>query len=453
MSRDANGPPEARFVSPLLEVAWHSLGWLLVSSVIGLLLGSLLLFPGAGRWLGEWNYGRWMPLHLNLNLYGWYSLPLVAWLFRIYRVDALPAAPWSRTALWLWSSALAIGAIDWLTGHSSGKLFLDWQGYPRMLLLLGMLYLWGLLAWSFGSHWRTEPERPVIGRAAQAVGLVALLLVPFALYWAGEPNVYPPVNPDTGGPTGASLLGSTLGIVLILLLLPQGVSRPVPTGRRPRRVAWLAFAAQAVLCGAMGQGNTSHHERVEILGLGSLLIWVPILPWYFASFDWPANTRRWRHACLLWWALLVVSGGALFLPGVLDRFKFTDVHVGHAHLAMGGFVSSMNLFLLANLLGDSGRCLDSAKAFYAWQAGMFGYCVIMVVAGWLESVDLAFTFVPNSTRVLLYALRLVCGGLMAAAALYWWRGVSITISAPGAIDNLGEPARPAAGVFSPVQFP
>src|SRR5579863_2085825 len=87
-------------INVLPVTAWHSLAWLLLSNCIGMLLGALLLFPRLNRFLGEWTYGRWAPLHLNLNLYGWCSLPPVAWLFHVYQADRPPASQWSRTALW-----------------------------------------------------------------------------------------------------------------------------------------------------------------------------------------------------------------------------------------------------------------------------------------------------------------------------------------------------------------
>lgn len=53
-------------------------------------LAIVLLIPSAGGWLGEWTYGRWMPVHLNFQLYGWLNMPLVAWLLKLYRADQPP---------------------------------------------------------------------------------------------------------------------------------------------------------------------------------------------------------------------------------------------------------------------------------------------------------------------------------------------------------------------------
>ena len=441
-------------VNALALAAWHSLSWLLVSNCIGLLLAALLLFPKLNGWLGEWTYGRWMPLHLNLNLYGWCSLPLVVWLFKVYQVDRPPAARWSRPALWAWSTALAVGAGSWLTGHGSGKLFLDWQGFPRMLLVQAILFLWLVLAWSFRCHWNSGENISKPRRAAKLTGLFLLLFVPFMLFWAAGPGVYPPVNPDTGGPTGNSLLESSLGIILILLVLPYGLGRKARANQTMIIGAWILLVAENVLSLSLGHGNVSHHRWSEILGLGSLLLWLPLLPAYFDAFDWPAESMRWRNACLTWWELLVVSAWLIFLPGALDHFKFTDALVGHTHMAMAGLISNLNLFLLVTLLGRSGRDLNSTWAFYAWQAGTLGYVALMFLAGWLEGNDPAFTIIPGTGRNVIYSLRLVCGGLMTAATFHWWHGLTALIRPRPKLNFENRSARQTFAMSSPAQkFP
>lgn len=402
------------------SATWHSLAWLLVANSVGLLLATLLLFPSLNHSLGEWTYGRWMPLHLNLQLYGWCSLPLVAWLLKVYRVDTTPARRWSRSALWAWSAGLAAGAVSWLTGHTSGKLFLDWQGYARVLFPLATFFLWLVLAWSLRLHWHSAENSSRPQRLAKVSGLVMLLFVPASLYWAADPKFYPPVNPDTGGPTGASLLESTLGIVSILLILPYGCDRPLRRGKEFIIAAWYLFAVEIGLSLSIGRDNVSHRQPLQFLGLGSLLPWIFLTPAYFKSFVWPANSRRWLKALLFWWGLLVTSAWLIFLPGLLDRFKFTDGLVGHSHMAMAGFVSSMNILVLVTLLGERRHIFDSLWAFVAWQAGTLGYVAAMFFAGSIEGRNPTFNFVPGEMRDLIYLLRLGCGALMTAAAVNWF---------------------------------
>ena len=216
-------------------------------------------------------YGRWMPVHLNMQLYGWISLPLVAWLLRVYRADVPPVSAWSSAALGMWSIALALGTLSWLGGHSSGKLFLDWNGFTREYFPLSILFLWAVLLWALVRSWRADRQAR-LAHIAKVLGLAVLLLVPFALYAAADPSIYPPVNPDSGGPTGASQLESVLVIVLILFVLPYGLHERVRARRFWLRTAWVVFALEALLCLGLGRADVSHHRPVQFLSLGSLLV-------------------------------------------------------------------------------------------------------------------------------------------------------------------------------------
>jgi len=211
------------------------------------------------------------------------------------------------------------------------------------------------------------------------------------------------------------------------------------------------FAAECVVSLALGRGNTSHHERGEILGLGSLLLWAPLLAAYFNAFEWRPETRRWRNACFIWWAMLVITAWAMFLPGLLDRVKFTNALVGHAHMAMAGFVSSLDIYLLVALLGERGRGFNSRWAFFAWNAGAFSYTGLMFLAGWLEAIDPSFAFVPGASRDAIYSLRLVCGGVMAAAAVHWWRELSRSMAERLPVAREETPAEAIASGFAAVE--
>ena len=49
----------------------------------------------------------------------------------------------------------------------------------------------------------------------------------------------------------------------------------------------------------------------------------------------------------------MLTGWVSFLPGVLDRMKFTDGLVGHSFVAMGGFTSSLIIVVMIQLLGEA----------------------------------------------------------------------------------------------------
>jgi cytochrome c oxidase cbb3-type subunit 1 len=208
------------------------------------MLAVMLLLPRLNLILGEWTYGRWMPVHMNLQLYGWMSLPLVAFLFHVYGVDRGAAAKWCRPMLWVWSAALAAGALTWLAGRSSGKLFLDWTGYSRVLFPLALVALWLVLALALASDWRRSANKAFTARSTKLIGLALLLLVPVLIYIAASPNLYPPINPDSGGPTAASQLESTLVVIAILLLLPFGLTQRKAGLSRTMTLAWIIFCGR-----------------------------------------------------------------------------------------------------------------------------------------------------------------------------------------------------------------
>jgi cytochrome c oxidase cbb3-type subunit 1 len=414
----SNTPTGGRRV--MAVTAWHSLLWLVIANAVGVLIALLLLVPGVSSALGEWTYGRWMPVHLDLQLYGWCSLPLLAFLFEVYGCRRGQAARWVSPVLWLWSAALGTGAISWLSGQSSGKLFLDWTGYVRVLFPIAMLCLWALLAASMYAQRHTKSAFKAI-RVVKLAGLAFLLAVPFLLYVASDPSIYPPINPATGGPTGASQLESTLIIIAVLLLLPFGIAHRDSTRRNILNVTWLTFVAECVLCLGLGRADVSHHKPTQWVSLGSLLVWLPLMPMYYNQFNWHTNTRMWRIAFLGWWCVLVPTGWMLFLPGVLDHFKFTDGLVGHSLLAMAGFVSSLLIFVLVQLMKEDGWIFTRSRSFFVWQVSVAAYVAIMFYAGWREGANPEFALAPSTTRNVLYGVRLVLGLLLFAASLDWFR--------------------------------
>ncbi len=394
-----------------LDVARHSLAWLLAANAVGLWLAASLLWPALGDTLAPLTYGRWMPLHLNWQLYGWCALPLVGallgWCFD-FRHPAVRTH--ARLVLSLWSAALALGGVSWLAGVSSGKLFLDWHGWARPVLPLAMVALWSFL----GAHtvWRW----PDLGRADRIlrVGVLAgLVVVPPLLHWAAGRTVYPPVNPDSGGATGAALLGSTLALVTLYGFLPRqlGVpaARPTPWFWPAVGLSWAAFLL-------IGHGHSSHHDLDQIVALALLFAWIPGLALRWRAGDWHAAARPWQTAALAWWALLVADGWLAFLPGISERWKFTHALVAHSHLAMAGLVTSAGMMMLA----QAARRSVARASFWTWQLGCAVHVAALLGLGWDELGDAHALFRSEPWTQALLGLRLAAGAGMTVAAGRWW---------------------------------
>jgi len=418
-------------VSDLTEQCWrrrlqcmtamYSLLWLLAANLVGLWLAVILIWPNLGKLAGEFTYGRWMPLHMDWQLYGWCALPLVGLLMSYFlrEEDSTDA----QIGFVLWSLAMGVAGILSLNGVVSGKLFLNWAGFGQVAFPVAQLVLWVILLRASLKRWKC------IGKIdtkqwIQWVLLLVLLVSPFSLFWTTGADVYPPIDPESGGATGHSLLASSLGILAIFGLLPIMLRVPGQAqASRWRRIYLFGMIASVGAWLFIDHGNASNTEFGQILGLGVLLLWVPLLIKYFKAYAWPQSLKPWLGAFLFWWGFLTVSGFLSFLPGALDLMKFTNGLVAHAHLAMAGMISAFNMLILGSL-GQS-KANDpwtDRRAFWFWQVGTLIYVLSMLVQGVREGLDPTVLFGANAGTTFFYALRLVGGALLVVVNLIWlWR--------------------------------
>lgn len=397
----------------IAAAAGHALAWLVAGNVAGLWLATLLLWASAGSWLGGLGYGRWVPVHLNAQLYGWTSLPLVAWLLCIYNVSSSRAARWAPAAVWAWSAALACGVVSWLAGITSGKLFLDWKGGALAAFVAAQGLLWLVLAAGAVAAWRRGGKVRY-----RLLGLLVLGFVPAALWRAANPAVYPPVDAATGGPTGVSLLGSTLAVVWILLAMPRTLLQPRPGWQRRESWLWGLWLAELVVFLLLEPLGGKHSDWWQVAALGLLLPWPPLVARDWGHFQWPDGARAWRRWTLAWWALLVLSGWVSFLPGVLDRLKFTSGLVAHSHLAMAGFTSAFCLLLLGLLSPVAGRL------GWWWNGAVAVHVAALSAAGWMEGGDHGWMLETAGWRRGCFGLRWLAGAVMLWVSVRWlldWR--------------------------------
>ncbi len=441
----------------------HSLGWLVVANLVGLWLATLLLFPDLGRLTGSLTYGRWLPVHTDLHLYGWVSLPMVGVLLRLFQPSggggALP-----RLAIAIWSGALLFGTISWLAGHSSGKIFLEWTGAARLLWVLSLGFL-ALTLWDgFGRQLAARPKPSNNGPgpwtwAAKVALLVALSAVPIVLFVAASPTIYPPINPQSGGPTGGSLMGSALGLVVIIFAYPYLLGhRPNDGGRLGRRTGALLIGHFAWFL-ALDHGNHTHLEWLQLASLASVAIWWPLLVRHLRRFDLAATGRAWLSAFALWGAFLIATGIIAFLPTVLERVKFTHVLVAHAHVAMAGMVTCFDVLLLEGLNRGTrlAGLFRERTAWMLWHGGTVLMVVALIAVGALEAIHPDILFTEQPTVGWLYALRWVGGAAMLAASWRWLAAALAARSAAhsatvdsSAVDSAAVgPARLVTAIFDP----
>ena len=398
--------------------AMYSFLWLLAANLVGLWLAAILLWPDLGKLAGEFTYGRWMPLHMDWQLYGWCALPLVGLLMGYFLREEDGAD--AHIGFILWSLAMGVAGVLSLHGVVSGKLFLNWAGLGRIVFPVAQLVLWAiLLRASVARHRRigkTDTKQLI-----QYALLAVLLASPLSLFWAAGAEINPPIDPESGGATGHSLLASSLGILAIFGVLPFMLRVPAQAGAASwRRLYLWGMVASTGVWLALDHGNAANTQIGQILGLGVLLLWVAVLWKYFQAYEWPSPLRRWLIAFLFWWGFLTVSGFISFLPGVLDLMKFTNGLVAHAHLAMAGMVGALNMLVLGSLGEAKVRDPWSDRfGFWLWQAGTFIYVMSMLVQGVREGLDPTVLFSTNAGTSLLYGIRLFAGVLLLFANLRW----------------------------------
>ena len=404
------------------QVTRHSVGWLLAGNAVGLLMAMLLLWPESGRLLGSLTYGRWATVHLNVQLYGWCSIPLLGLLFRLYLPASHPRG--GALALHGWSGALAFSVVAWLAGEVSGKPFMEWRGPTRWIMPAAMVLLAAVLMRGYAQRLRTQSESRG-WRVLKWIALLVLGTVPFVLAWAADPALYPVINPDSGGATGGSLLGSTLGIIVMFLAFPLIAGLPLKKRSRWLIACWLALAAHYAWFFALDHGHRSHHELSQIIALFSLVLWWPLLVRYLAHVTWPAGSRRWLFAFAAWGAFLLLTALFTFLPGILDRWKFTNALVAHTHIAMAGMLSCFLVLILIALdeAGHRRAVLAAPLNFALWHGSAFILCAVLLGLGMLEADQPALVFDSAPISQLAYLIRLLAGAGMTAAVIGWWRGL------------------------------
>ncbi|MEO7100173.1 MAG: hypothetical protein ABI162_12490 [Luteolibacter sp.] len=389
----------------------HALGWLVLGNLVGLWISVLLLKPA---WqLGEWTYGRWVPVHLNVQLYGWTALPLVAWLFSIYEVSRSKVASWAPAAVWAWTAALALGVMSWLQGNTGGKIFLDWKNGALWGFVGAMVILWLVLAVAWKNRSSTWTQ---LRRWLSLGGLLILATVPAAIVVTASPATYPPVDRTTGGPSGSSLLGSSLIVVVLMLLLPRVV---VITGKgRAGWGTWIYLAFCWIYFGTAETIGGTHHDWWQNVSLVLMPPWAWLIYRDWKGFSWPRGSRIWRVSMLGWWALLVTTAYLMYFPLALDRIKFTQGLVAHSHLAMAGFTTSF-CALLAVLLTK--RRIAGSFSVVLWNLAALAMILTLALLGWREGAEPSWMITDPLWRVVGLLIRSLCGVIMLGTSIVWLR--------------------------------
>jgi cytochrome c oxidase cbb3-type subunit 1 len=191
-----------------------------------------------------------------------------------------------------------------------------------------------------------------------------------------------------------------------------------------RKPAWEVFGAlggHSLFFLAVARGDHSHREPLQIAAVASLLVWAWLLPRWLRRFEWPDGSRPWLAAFLVWGGALLATAVPMFLPGFLDRIKFTNALVGHAHLAMAGAASSFAALILV-VVNDRTRLrgvLADRGSFALWHGGNVVHVAALAAAGAIEIAAPGAVFRGEPAITAFYLVRALAGAAMLAAAWRW----------------------------------
>jgi cytochrome c oxidase cbb3-type subunit 1 len=319
-----------------------------------------------------------------------------------------------------WSISLFVGGISFLLGNSSGKLFLVWSAYAKYLFVLNLLFLWtSLFIIFYGQVKFREQNKEIIPFVLnKGLLLLGLLTVPFAFLYVLRPNILPSINTESSGATGVSLLLSSLAVVAIFIYSPL-VLLETKLGASTLLKLTIALVLHIVVSLFLNLGNSSHYDLDQILGLTSILIWLPILIYYYKNLSWDKELSLWLKSFLCWGAFLVVTAVLMFQPGILDKVKFTNIIVAHVHIAMAGMITSFLMIVLHTLIPKGfGNFLIDKKIFILWQAGLSLKIISLLLLGIIEIRHFGIGY--QSGYFNLVEVVRICGGLLMTFASHKW---------------------------------
>lgn len=393
-------------------IVFHSISWLAFGSFLGLLLSLFLCIPSLNEYFSPLSYGRLVPLHLNAQLYGWCSLPLVGLLFKLFACNNC----FNRLSLYavrVWSFSLLCGCISWLSGSNSGKIFLEWKGFSRAIFIANLVFLWICLCLHFFVSIKYITRVALISKFFI---LLFLSAVPYILYLTTKPELFPPINTLSSGATGSSLVISSLSIVIICILLPPILLRHVPSYPLLSMVLLLSFV-NIFLWGMMNHSNSTHYQYDQKVGIVSLLVWIPALYIYYQTFTWDKKYRAWLFSLAFWGVVLVLTAVCMFMPFVLDRYKFTSLIVAHVHIAMAGFLTSLLSVILIYLANEE-TTMSKLYACCLWNVGLVFHIFALVGMSQLEVYHYGMGFM-SPYFFIFQLLRLISGVVMLSIPLFW----------------------------------
>jgi cytochrome c oxidase cbb3-type subunit 1 len=332
--------------------------WLLLGTAAGLLEAFRFIAPGLLEvpWL---SYGRVRPIHTGMVMFGWASLALLGIsLYVVPRsckteIHSLFAA---RLALWLWNATLALGSIALALGQQNGSQ--EYREVPVFLRIgpvpipvIPLLAVAALLhIWNFYKTLAKRRVKQIYISNWFILGATCFVTIIVLVGWFGrlDKGIGQPVIQGWFMHNAVGMWFTPLAVGLTYYTLPKLVNKPIYS----YALGVLGFWAHIVFYTLIGTHHYIFSPLPGWLQTASIVFSTAMMvPVWASTGNFLLTMRGERSAVRISYSLPWILTGAIFyalasVQGTAESFRaandawhFTHYTVGHAHLAMAGFVS------------------------------------------------------------------------------------------------------------------
>ena len=427
-TRDPSLRPSSAADPAAVRVAYEYVAsatlWLLVGTATGLLTAWKLNWPDslAVSWL---SFGRLRPIHTNTVFWGWSSMALVG--LALYVVPRTSRTTlWSptlaRVALGLWHAAVLLGLVTLATGATRGP-----QEYREWVWPVAVLFGAGLVANGVNLY-QTVAHRTIseiyisnwyiLGAFCWLAILYVTGYLPF--YQHGLGNI---VIQGYYMHTAVGMWFTMLSLGIAYYAIPRLLSKPVYS----YALGVLGFWTNLLFYTLIGGPHFIFSPTPWSLQTTAILFSVGMMvPVWAGAGNLLLTFRGSRGAVSRSYALPFLLVGIVFyaissMEGTAEAFRtaniywhFTNVTVGHSHIAMYGFVAMVAwgaiYGLVPRLTGHEPHPVAVGIHFWIAFVGFLIYVVSISVAGVLQG----FSWVAGEAFITSVA---------AAEPLWLWRTV------------------------------
>lgn len=375
--------------------------WLVLGTLVGQYLGLKFAWPdlGTAPWL---SFGRLRPVHTNMVFWGWSSLSMLAlalWVVPRTCQAPLQGVRKARFALWLINASVLLGTVCLLNGVTNGAGEFREFIWPVMALFAAGL---ALLAWTL---YRTIAARGteeiyisnwyILAALLWTLVLATIAYLPWIQHGLSDTVIqgyY--MHQGVGMWFTPMVLGTTY------YFLPKLLNKPIYS----YSLGVLAFWTQMVFYTMIGAHHFVFSPTPWLLQTVAIVFSVGMLVPVVAGtgnflLTMRGSARTIAHSYSL--PFLLVGVIAYFIgstQGTFEAFRslnetwhFTDFTVGHAHLAMYGFVVFLiwgGIYgLLPRLTGHEPPHLGVGIHFWLALVGMIVYVGALSIGGTLKGMS------------------------------------------------------------------